>query len=218
MNPKVDEFIEKSSKWATEFTALRAILLDCMLVEELKWGVPCYTFQNTNIIMLGGYKESCVISFLKGALLSDTERILIQQTEQSQSVRIVRFTNIKDIVAQTSVLKTYIFEAIEIEKAGLKVEMKMSTDLAFPDELLKIFDENTTFKTAFEALTPGRQRGYNLYFSDPKQSKTRTSRIENSIARILDGKGIHDCTCGLSKKMPTCDGSHKFLKQDVINR
>jgi uncharacterized protein YdeI (YjbR/CyaY-like superfamily) len=218
MNPKVDEYFSKITKWRDELQQLRNILLNPVakgfeLTEELKWGVPCYTFQKSNLFMLGGFKENCVLSFIKGALLKDKHNILIQQTENSQSVRIMRFKNISEILEIESIIKAYIYEAIEAEKAGLKVELKKSTDLILPDELIKMLNNNPAFKTAFEALPLGKQRGYNLYFTAATQSKTRESRILNYMPRILDGKGFHDCVCGLSKKMPTCDGSHKYIEK-----
>jgi len=211
MNPKVDQYISKAQKWQEELKQLRKLLLDCALTEELKWGVPCYTFQNKNLILIGGFKAYCALSFFKGVLLKDTNKILKKPGDNSQSVRLIRFTNVQEILNMATKLKAYIQEAIEIENAGLKVNFKEKTPLVFPEELLQLFKENPALKVAFEALTPGRQRGYNLYFSAPKQSKTRISRIEKYTSKILSGKGFHDCTCGLSKKMPSCDGSHKFL-------
>jgi uncharacterized protein YdeI (YjbR/CyaY-like superfamily) len=212
MNPKVDEFIDKAKKWQAELTALRTIILDCMLTEDFKWKQPCYTYQNANVVLIHGFKEYCAIMFFKGALLSNDKGILIQQTENVQSTRQIRFTSIKEIAKMKPILKAYIFEAIEIEKAGLKVEMKKSTDLEFPKEFKEALKKNATLKKAFEALTPGRQRAYNLYFSAPKQSKTIETRIEKYTDKIIKGIGFNDCTCGLSQKMPYCDGSHKQLR------
>lgn len=212
MNPKVDEFLGKAKRWQQEMELLRNILLDCQLTEELKWRQPCYTFQDTNIILIGGFKEYCTLSFFKGVLLKDTDNLLEAPGENSQSVRMIKFRNSQEIVDKEAVLKAYIYEAIEVEKAGLKVELKESNDLDFPEELLQKFAENPTFQKAFESLTPGRQRGYNLFFTGSKQSKTRTTRIEKYLQQILDGKGINDCTCGLSKKWPRCDGSHKNIR------
>lgn len=212
MNPKVDQYINKLSKWQKELEQLRLIVLDCGLIEELKWGVPCYIYKKNNIIMLGAFKEYCIISFLKGVLLNNNEGILSQQGENTQSSRVIKFTNTKDIVKSKTMIKAYIFEAIEIEKAGLKVELKKTSDFNVPEEFRTALDKNQKLKSAFEALTPGRQKGYLLYFSAAKQSKTREARIEKHIPQIINGKGIDDCTCGLSKKMPYCDGSHKFLK------
>jgi uncharacterized protein YdeI (YjbR/CyaY-like superfamily) len=214
MNPKVDAFIQKAKKWQDELTELRKIALSCDLSEEYKWGVPCFTFQKSNLLLISGFKEYCVLSFVKGALLKDSNGILIQQTENSQSVRILRFTNVEEIREKQAILKSYIFEAIEAEKAGLKVILKGNSELVFPEELLAKFTGDEQFKNAFKALTPGRQRAYNLFFSAPKQTSTRETRIEKYHQQILNGKGITDCTCGLSKKPPNCDGSHKFFRID----
>lgn len=193
MNPKVDEYLSKEKKWQEEFEKLRMITLDCQeLTEEVKWGVPCYTFQKKNVVLIHGFKEYCAIMFIKGALLKDTSGILISQTGNVQAGRQVRFKNVEDIAKVESILKDYILEAIEIEKAGLKVEFKKDTEFIIPEELQKKFNENPDVKTAFEALTPGRQRAYILYFSDPKQAKTRESRVEKCIEKILSGKGLHD--------------------------
>lgn len=208
MNPKVDFFLEKAEKWTTELRSLRKILLDCDLTEELKWGSPCYTYKNSNVVLIGGFKNHCVISFLKGVLLQDSAGILKKPGENSQSSRIITFTDNHQIVEQEATLKAYIFEAIEIEKAGLKVDTNAYEELTFPEELHQKFEKDATFKAAFEALTPGRQRAYAIYFSGAKQAKSRTSRIENYTERILNGKGFHDCICGKSKRMPNCDGSH----------
>jgi uncharacterized protein YdeI (YjbR/CyaY-like superfamily) len=192
MNPAVDFYFNKANKWQKEVEKLRTIILDCQLMEELKWGVPCYTHNKKNIVLIHDFKEYCALLFFKGALLKDTHGILIQQTENVQAGRQIRFTNIREINEQKATLKAYIFQAVEVEKAGLKVTMKKHTELVFPEELQQKFDDNPAFKTAFTALTPGRQRAYNLYFSAPKQSKTRESRVENSIQKILDGKGLTD--------------------------
>ena len=192
MNPKVDEFISKAQKWQEEFEKLRMIILNCQLTEELKWGVPCYTFENRNIVLIHGFKEYCAILFVKGALLQDANGILIQQTENVQAGRQIRFTNNQEIVEMEAILKTYIYEAIEVEKAGLEVNFKKNTEFIIPEEFQNKFDEIPALKTAFEALTPGRQRAYILYFSEPKQSKTRESRIEKCMQQILSGKGLND--------------------------
>ena len=212
MNPKVDTYLSELQKWKQELEQLRAIVLDCGLVEELKWGTPCYMFQKSNIILLGAFKDFCIISFLKGALLGDTEGILTKMGENTQAARVVKFTSVKEIKKLKAILKTYIFEAVEIEKAGLKIEPKKQSEYTIPEELKNQFKQHPDLKKAFDALTPGRQRGYLLYFSDSKQSKTREARIEKYLSRIMKGKGLNDCVCGLSKKMPSCDGSHKFLK------
>lgn len=191
-NPKVDWFFDKAEKWKKEFEKLRSIILDCGLDEELKWGQACYTFENKNIVLIHGFKEYCALLFFKGALLNDPENILIQQTENVQSARQVRFTNLKEIVNMAKVLKSYIYEAIEVERAGLKVKLKETADYKIPGELQTTLNKNKAFKKAFDALTPGRQRGYIFYFSQPKQSKTREARIEKYTQQILDGKGLND--------------------------
>ncbi|WP_134682837.1 YdeI/OmpD-associated family protein [Brevibacillus migulae] len=192
MNPKVDEFLGKAKKWKEEFEKLRSIVLDCELTEDFKWMHPCYTFDNKNIVLIHGFKEYCALLFHKGALLQDTHGILVQQTENVQAARQIRFTNIQQIVEMESILKAYIHEAIEVEKAGLEVKLKENSEYEIPEELHNKFTEIPALKTAFEALTPGRQRAYILYFSEPKQSKTRESRVEKYVQQILDGKGLKD--------------------------
>jgi uncharacterized protein YdeI (YjbR/CyaY-like superfamily) len=192
MNPKVDFFFSKAKKWQEEFEKLRMLILDCGLTEELKWGVPCYTFQKTNIVLIHGFKEYCAVLFFKGALLSDPNGILIQQTENVQSARQVRFTSVREIVKMKTILKAYIFEAIEVEKAGLKVNLKKTEEFTIPEEFQKKLDKIPALKTAFKALTPGRQRAYIFYFSAPKLSKTRESRVEKCMKQILNGKGLDD--------------------------
>jgi uncharacterized protein YdeI (YjbR/CyaY-like superfamily) len=192
MNPKVDVFLSKAKMWREEFEKLRMIILDCQLTEELKWGQPCYTFQNKNVVLMGGFKEYCALLFIKGALLNDANGLLIQQTENVQAGRQIRFTSVREIVEMEPILKAYILEAIEVEKAGLKVNFNKNTELIFPEEFQKKLDENPALKTAFNALTPGRQRAYNLYFSSPKQSKTREARVEKWLQQILNGKGLND--------------------------
>ena len=192
MNPKVDVFLRKAEKWQDEFKKLRMIILDCHLTEELKWGVPCYTFEKRNIVLIHGFKEYCALLFVKGALSSDAKGILITQTENTQAARQIRFTNVRETVEMEPILKAYIYEAIEVEKAGLKVNFKEKTELVFPEEFQRKLDQNPALKAAFDALTPGRQRAYNLYFSAPKQSKTRESRVEKCMQQILDGKGLND--------------------------
>lgn len=191
-NPKVDEFLGKAKKWKEEYETLRNIVLDCELTEEFKWMHPCYTFEYKNIVLIHGFKEYCALLFHKGALLQDAHGLLIQQTENVQGARQIRFTNVQEIVATESILKAYIHEAIEVEKAGLEVEFKKNEEFIIPEELHNKFDDNPALKTAFEALTPGRQRAYILYFSQAKQSKTRESRIEKCMQKILDGKGLKD--------------------------
>jgi uncharacterized protein YdeI (YjbR/CyaY-like superfamily) len=190
MNPKVDEFLSKAKKWKEEYEKLRNIVLDCELTEEFKWMHPCYTFEKKNIVLIHGFKEYCALLFFKGALLQDAHGILIKQTENVQAARQIRFTNVQEIVEMETILKAYIYEAIEVEKAGLEVNFKKK--FIIPEELQNKFDEIPALKTAFEALTPGRQRAYILYFSEPKQSKTRESRVEKCIQKILDGKGLND--------------------------
>ncbi|MGA3015160.1 MAG: YdeI family protein [Bacteroidales bacterium] len=192
MNPKVDIFLSNANKWQAEFKKLRMLILDCQLTEELKWGVPCYIFQNRNIVLMHGFKEYCALLFFKGALLNDSHGILIRQTENVQASRQIRFTSIRKIVEMETILKAYIYEAIEVEKAGLKVDLKKTTKYVIPEEFQNKLDEFPDLKVAFDALTPGRQRAYILYFSAPKQSKTRESRIEKSIQQILNGKGLND--------------------------
>lgn len=192
MNPKVAFFFDKDSQWQEEYDKLRDIILDCGLTEELKWGQPCYTLQNSNIVLIHGFKEYCALLFFKGALMSDPNGILIQQTENVQSARQVRFTNAKEIGKLESVLKTYVYEAMEVERAGLKVQLKKTSDFAVPEEFQKKLNKMTRLKTAFEALTPGRQRAYLFYFSSAKQAKTREARIEKYVPKILKGMGLDD--------------------------
>jgi uncharacterized protein YdeI (YjbR/CyaY-like superfamily) len=192
MNPRVDFFFGKGKPWREEFEKLRMIILDCVLTEELKWGVPCYTFEKSNIVLIHGFKEYCAILFVKGALLQDVHGVLIQQTEHVQAARQIRFTNVREIVELEPILKAYIHEAIEVEKAGLKVNYKKSEEYIMPEELIDKLEGVPGLQDAFEALTPGRQRGYIFYFSAPKQSKTRQSRIEKYTQHILDGKGLND--------------------------
>ncbi len=191
-NPKVDFFFNKAGQWQAEFKKLRTIVLDCPLTEELKWGVPCYTFEKKNIVLIHGFKEYCAILFVKGALLKDAKGILIQQTENVQSARQIRFTSVSEIAKMESILKAYINEAIEVEKAGLKVEHKKTSDFKIPKEFQTKLDEMPALKEAFYALTPGRQRAYLFYFSQPKLSKTREARVEKYIDVILDGMGLND--------------------------
>ncbi len=192
MNPKVDEFISKGQKWQGEFEKLRTIALDCLLTEELKWGNPCYTFQKSNIVIIQGFKEYCALMFFKGALLKDANHILIKMGKHTQAGRQIRFTNVQEIEEMEPILKAYIYEAIEVEKAGLEVKYKKTSDYKIPEEFQKKLDEIPALKRAFEALTPGRQRAYIIYFSQPKQSKTRESRVEKSVQQILAGKGLND--------------------------
>lgn len=192
MNPKVDFFFDKSSKWHKEYEQLRMIALECGLTEELKWGCPCYTFEKKNIVLIHGFKEYCALLFFKGALLNDTDHILIQQTENVQSARQIRFTNLQQILQMEPLIKAYVFEAIEVEKAGLKVTLKKTAEFNVPQEFQEKLDKMPSLKKAFHALTPGRQRAYLFYFSQPKQAKTRESRIEKYMNQILEGKGLDD--------------------------
>lgn len=211
MEKTVDAYLENTSQWNDELVQLRRIVLACNLEEAVKWGVPCYTYQNKNILLFHSFKEFCGIGFFKGSLLQDQEKILSKPGENSQASRILRFKSTKEILEVEQLIKAYIFEAIEVEKAGLKVQMKTTNEYEKPIELETIFNETPALKKAFEALTPGRQRGYLLHFSSAKQAETRVSRIEKCKSKILAGKGFNDCTCGLSKRMPMCDGSHKYL-------
>jgi uncharacterized protein YdeI (YjbR/CyaY-like superfamily) len=192
MNPKVDAYLRKAKKWKEEVAKLRMIMLDCQLTEELKWGVPCYTFQTSNIVLIHVFKEYCALLFFKGALLTDPNGILIQQTTNTQAARQIRFTNVRKIIEMEPILKAYIYEAIEVEKAGLKVSFKRTSEFTIPEEFQNKLDAVPALKIAFAALTPGRQRAYILHFSAPKQSKTRESRVEKCMRQILNGKGLND--------------------------
>ena len=192
MNPKVNGYIRKSKQWQEELQKLRTIILGCGLTEEVKWRVPCYTFQGSNVLFIGRFKESCVLSFIKGVLLKDDKGILIQQTENSQSVRIIRFNTLQQIIELEPVLKAYINEAIDVQKAGLKVKLKTVSEFKVPEEFQTQLDQTPVLKKAFAALTPGRQRAYLLHFSAAKQSKTRATRVEKCLQRILSGKGLDD--------------------------
>ncbi|MCX2680499.1 YdeI family protein [Galbibacter sp. EGI 63066] len=192
MNPKVDWFFDKATKWQEAYKQLRRIILDTGLTEELKWGKPCYTYKGNNILLMHGFKDYCALLFHKGALLKDTEGILVQQTENVQAARQIRFIDVKEIVELEKTIKTYVFEAIEAEKAGLQVPMKKTKEFDIPEEFQQALDKNPDLKAAFEALTPGRKRGYLLYFSGAKQSKTRAARVEKYAPHILKGKGLND--------------------------
>ena len=191
-NPKVDEFIQNTKKWQEEFKKLRAIVLDSTLTEEFKWKVPCYTYEGSNVVLIHGFKEYCALLFIKGSLLHDPSGVLIQQTANVQAGRQVRFTNVDEISALEPVIKSYIGEAIEIEKSGAAVDYKKNTDFDIPEELQAKFDEIPPLKAAFDTLTPGRQRAYILHFAQPKQTKTREARVEKYLQQILDGKGLND--------------------------
>lgn len=191
-NPSTDFFFEKESKWQDAYGKLRAIALDCGLEETLKWGKPCYTWQGNNVVLIHGFKEYCALLFMKGALLKDDAGILIRQTDNVQSARQIRFTDAKEITKLKATIRAYIHEAIAVEKAGLKVDLKKSTDLVYPEEFQKQLDKSAKLRKAFEALTPGRQRGYHLFFTTAKQAKTREARVEKAIPLILAGKGLED--------------------------
>jgi uncharacterized protein YdeI (YjbR/CyaY-like superfamily) len=192
MNQKVDWFFDKDTKWKKEYEMLRTIILDCGLTEELKWGVPCYTFKKSNIVLIHGFKAYCAILFHKGVLLNDADGILVQQTKNVQAARQIRFTDVREIEEMTTTIEAYIYEAVEVEKAGLTVELKKTSAFEMPEEFQNRLKEDPDLSAAFKALTPGRQRGYLLYFSQPKQSKTRKARIEKYLPNIFTGKGLND--------------------------
>lgn len=208
----IDEYLRTTKAWRDELARLRGIVLECDLTEEFKWRQPCYTHRRANIVILGGFKRFCSISFFKGALLKDPRGVLVKPGENTQAARQIRFTCVPEILDLETVLRDYIRDAVEVERAGLKISPAADAAPAIPDELQAKFDEFPVLETAFAALTPGRQRAYLLHFTGAKQSKTRSARIERYVTQILDGKGINDCTCGLSRKMPGCDGSHKSLR------
>ena len=192
MNPKVDWFFTKETKWQKLYSELRMLILDCGLTEELKWGCPCYTVGNSNIVLIHGFKDYCALLIMQGALLKDKKKILVQQTENVQSARQIRFKNVEEILKRKSTIKSYIKEAITLEKTGIKVELKKTTEYKIPEEFQAVLDDMLELKKAYQALTPGRQRGYLLYFSAPKQTKTKEARIEKYLQHILDGKGLND--------------------------
>jgi uncharacterized protein YdeI (YjbR/CyaY-like superfamily) len=192
MNPKVDWYFEKNTRWQKEIEKMRVIALDCGLTEELKWGCPCYQYENANIVLIHVFKEYCAFLFFKGALLNDPEGILVQQTENVQSARQVRFTNLKEIQKLERTIKAYIYEAIEVERAGLKVKLKKTKEFKMPEEFKNKLDKSAELKKAFESLTPGRQRGYLLYFSSAKQAKTREERVKKYTKQIMEGRGLED--------------------------
>jgi len=211
MNPKVDAFLLNSKKWREELTILRSIVMDSGLGEELKWGAPCYVHDQANVIIIQGFKDYFALMFFKGALMKDPQDLLRKPGENTQSGRQIRMTSMDEMLGQEEVLRAYIQDAIAVEKAGIKVVVKKTEEYPIPSELEESFATNRDFQHAFYGLTPGRQRAYLLHFSEAKQSATRKARIEKYAPRILKGKGILDCWCGLSKRMPTCDGSHKQL-------
>ena len=211
MNPKVDAFLLNTKKWREELTVLRSIVMDSGLGEELKWGAPCYVHEKANVIMIHGFKDYFALMFFKGALMKDPQDLLRKPGENTQSSRLIRLTSMDEMLGQEEVLRAYIQNAIEVEKAGEKVIAKKTEEYPVPLELEESFAENSDLQHAFYGLTPGRQRAYLLHFAEAKQSSTRKARIEKYTPRILNGKGILDCWCGLSKRMPTCDGAHKQL-------
>jgi uncharacterized protein YdeI (YjbR/CyaY-like superfamily) len=212
MNTNIETYFANLKQWKPELEMLHNIVLDCGLVEEFKWRGPCYTYNDSNCIIIGGFKDSFVISFLKGVFLRDDHKLLQKPGDNSQTARIIRFTEASQVLELEHIIKTYLYEAIEVEKAGLKLDRADKPTLEYIPEFEKIMSENAEFKAAFEALTPGRKRAYNMHFASAKQSETRTSRIISNMPRIFKGKGLNDCICGLSKRMPNCDGSHKILK------
>ncbi|WP_144974002.1 YdeI/OmpD-associated family protein [Bremerella volcania] len=207
MDPNVDDYIRNHSNWQKELTLLRKLVLETELTEAWKWQAPCYTLNNKNVVMIAAFKNDCVLSFFKGPLLNDPENLLVAPGENSRTFRVVRFTDARQITKLKSKLKFLIQQAIEAERSGKQVETKQGPD-EFPVELQTKLKEDPRLKKAFEALTPGRQRAYVMHFAAAKQSKTRTARIEKFAPRILDGKGMNDCVCGLTQKPPGCDGSH----------
>ena len=212
MKSPVEQYIQKAKNWQDEMTLLRTILLDCNLTEVIKWGKPCYTYNDKNIVIIQNFKQHCDMGFFNGASLTDLKQLLVKAGEHTQSGRQLRFDNLEDIKKKRALIKAYVKEAIENEKKGIKITVEDNPAIEQVVELTTIFKKNKAFEKAFNKLTPGRQRAYNMFFAAAKQSETRISRIEKFIPRILDGKGMTDCTCGLSKRMPTCDGSHKYLK------
>ena len=212
MNKEVDIYLAKAKKWQKEMLFLRDLLLACQLEEEIKWGIPCYTINKGIVVIIQAFKDHCDIGFFKGALLQDKTRILIKAGENTQASRQMRFMDIKEIEKQSKIIKSYIKEAIALEKNGLKYIVESKAEPIPVVELQQIFKKDAALKKAFESLTPGRQRGYLIHFSGAKQSETRIARIQKQASKILCGKGMNDCTCGLSKRMPNCDGSHNKLK------
>jgi len=212
MNPELEFYFSELGLYKPILNQLRDIVLSCGLTEEVKWKVPCYTFKGKNIIVLGEFKDNCTLSFFKGSLLQDSEGLLSKPGENSHVFRVIRFKSMDDFIKVGPFLKAYIFEAIEIEKSGIKLPSIDIATMEIPDELTQNFKGNEQFKMAFESLTPGRQRAYIMFFSAAKNAQTRFDRIEKFKNQIMDGKGMNDCTCGLSRKMPACDGSHKILR------
>jgi uncharacterized protein YdeI (YjbR/CyaY-like superfamily) len=209
MNPKVDHFLLNVKNWGKELGLLREIIRESALEEELKWGLPCYVFEKKNVIILQGFKEYFAVMFFQGAIMKDSENLLVKPGENTQAGRQMRFKSMQEMVDKATILKTYVKEAIELEKNGVKVPFKNPSEFHIPFEFQTHLEKNGPLKTAFEKLSPGRQKAYCIYFADSKQSQTRENRIEKFIPRILSGKGMLDCTCGLSRRMPGCDGSHR---------
>lgn len=213
MKSAADQYFTNAKQWKEEMSLLREILLECELEETIKWSIPCYVFNNKNIVVIQAFKTHCDLGFFNGILLKDEKKILIKVGEHTQAGRQLQFKQPKEIVQLKSVIKSYVKEAIALEKAGVKFEPAKNSETIELPELNELFKKDAVLKKSFEALTPGRQRGYLLFFSAAKQSATRVNRIQANAAKIKSGKGMHDCTCGLSKRMPNCDGSHKYLKQ-----
>ena len=213
MDQKVTDYINKAKKWKKEMVLLRSILLDCSLEESIKWGKPCYSYNNNNIIILQAFKEHCDLGFFKGGLLTDVQKKLVKAGEHTQLGRQWRFLNEIEIIKSKPLIQTYIKEAIAIEKKGDVIIPKKEVENIIVTELEQLFKSNIELKKAFKALTPGRQRAYLIFFSAAKQSDTRIARINKFTSKIICGKGMNDCTCGLSKRMPNCDGSHNKLKK-----
>ncbi len=212
MEKSVDEYLQKAKQWKEEMTQLRTILLSCKLDESIKWGQPCYSVNNKNLVIIAPFKAHCDLGFFNGAALKDEKGILVKAGVNTQSSKQMRFVNVQEITKLKSVIKSYVKEAIENEKQGIKSTSTEKVEPIIVEELEAIFKKNAPLKKAFAALTPGRQRAYLIHFSGAKQAATRVARIEKHIDAILAGRGINDCTCGLSKKMPYCDGSHKYAK------
>ncbi|MGO4911282.1 DUF1801 domain-containing protein [Leeuwenhoekiella sp. W20_SRS_FM14] len=213
MNRQVDEFIADAKPFSTILQLLRTLILNCNLVEDFKWRNPCYTYNSKNVILLSVFKSYCAITFIKGELLNDSQHLLLSAGPNTKAARVIKFTSDTDVLNLSEIIKSYICEAREIEKLGIKVSHNKPIDSIFPIELEQAFNLDFSFKSAFYKLTPGRQRGYLIYFSGAKQVKTRISRIDSYKIKILDGFGLNDCICGLSKKMPVCDGAHKILNK-----
>lgn len=216
-DPNVDEFLQSTRQWRAEITELRRIVRSCGLDETWKWRQPCYMFHGENIIILGSFKDYCVISFLKGSLLSDPEGLLKKAGEHTQHGRVLRFTSVEEILGLEAVIRSFILEAKDHVKSGQKTEqLNNVTTIPFPQELIAILDTDPPFNQAFQALTPGRQRAYLMHFTSTKSSETRITRINRFRPRIMAGKGMNDCICGLTRKKPGCDGSHRELGPDWV--